>query len=305
MLYYTLKRLGLAGLVALTVSFISFGLLYISSDPAIAMAGETASDADIEAIRQLYGFDRPILVQYFDWLQRAMSGDLGKSYYFRTDVSALIAERLSTTMTLGVSAITFAIALSVPLGVAAAIRPNSLIDRIALFLSVMGQALPSFWFALMLIVFLSVSLRLLPTSGSDTWQHFIMPTIVLGYYAAPAIMRLTRTGMLEVLSTDYIRTARAKGLRPRVVLFKHALRNAVIPVVSLTAVQFGFMLGGSIVVETIFALHGAGFLAWESITRNDLPTVQGLILVFSLFYIVLTFFADLLNAWLDPRIRIN
>ena len=207
MLYYTLKRLGLAGLVALTVSFISFGLLYISSDPAIAMAGETASDADIEAIRQLYGFDRPILVQYFDWLQRAISGDLGKSYYFRTDVSVLIAERLSTTMTLGVSAITFAIVLSVPLGVAAAIRPNSVIDRIALFLSVMGQALPSFWFALMLIVFLSVSLRVLPTSGSDTWQHFIMPTIVLGYYAAPAIMRLTRTGMLEVLSTDYIRTA--------------------------------------------------------------------------------------------------
>ena len=305
MLYYTLKRLGLAGLVALTVSFISFGLLYISSDPAIAMAGETASDADIEAIRQLYGFDRPILVQYFDWLQRAMSGDLGKSYYFRTDVSALIAERLSTTMTLGVSAITFAIVLSVPLGVAAAIRPNSLIDRIALFLSVMGQALPSFWFALMLIVFLSVTFRLLPTSGSDTWQHFIMPTIVLGYYAAPAIMRLTRTGMLEVLSTDYIRTARAKGLRPRVVLFKHALRNAVIPVVSLTAVQFGFLRVGSIVVETIFALHGDGFLACESISCIDLPPVQGLIFVFSLFYIVLTFLADLLNAWLDPRIRIN
>ena len=305
MFYYTLERLGLALLVALTVSFISFGLLYLSSDPAIAMAGETASDADIEAIRKLYGFDRPILVQYLDWLQRALSGDLGKSYYFRTDVSALIGERLPTTMTLGVCAITFAIVLSVPLGVAAAIRPNSLIDRLALFLSVMGQALPSFWFALMLIVFLSVNLRLLPTSGSDTWLHFVMPTVVLGYYAAPAIMRLTRTGMLEVLSTDYIRTARAKGLRPWVVLFKHALRNAIIPVVSLAAVQFGFMLGGSIVVETIFALHGAGFLAWESITRNDLPTVQGLILVFSLFYIVLTFFADLLNAWLDPRIRIN
>ena len=193
MLYYTLKRLALAALVALTVSFISFGLLYLSSDPAIAMAGETASDADIEAIRQLYGFDRPILVQYFDWLQRAAAGDLGKSYYFRTDVSALIGERLPTTMTLGVCAITFAILLSVPLGVAAAIRPNSIIDRIALFLSVMGQALPSFWFALMLIVFLSVSLRLLPTSGSDTWLHFVMPTVVLGYYAAPAIMRLTRT----------------------------------------------------------------------------------------------------------------
>ena len=305
MITYTLKRSILAILVALTVSMISFSLLYISSDPAIAMAGETASDADIEAIRELYGFDRPIVVQYWEWLKKAVSGDLGKSYYFRTDVSHLIAERLPTTMTLGLCAIIFAIGLAVPLGVASAIRPNSIIDRVALFLSVMGQALPSFWFALMLIVLFSVNLRWLPVSGSDTWQHFVMPTIVLGYYAAPAIMRLTRTGMLEVLSTDYIRTARAKGLRPPIVLFKHALRNAIIPVVSLAAVQFGFMLGGSIVVETIFALHGAGFLAWESITRNDLPTVQGLILAFSLFYIILTLIADLINAWLDPRIRIG
>ena len=305
MIAYAFKRSILAILVALTVSMISFSLLYISSDPAIAMAGETASDADIEAIRQLYGFDRPIVVQYLDWLKKAISGDLGKSYYFRTDVSHLIAERLPTTMTLGLCAIIFAIGLAVPLGVASAIRPNSIIDRVALFLSVMGQALPSFWFALILIVLFSVNLRWLPVSGSDTWLHFVMPTIVLGYYAAPAIMRLTRTGMLEVLSTDYIRTARAKGLRPPIVLFKHALRNAIIPVVSLAAVQFGFMLGGSIVVETIFALHGAGFLAWESITRNDLPTVQGLILAFSLFYIILTLIADLINAWLDPRIRIG
>ena len=305
MIAYAFKRSILAILVALTVSMISFSLLYISSDPAIAMAGETASDADIEAIRQLYGFDRPIVVQYLDWLKKAISGDLGKSYYFRTDVSHLIAERLPTTMTLGLCAIIFAIGLAVPLCVASAIRPNSIIDRVALFLSVMGQALPSFWFALILIVLFSVNLRWLPVSGSDTWLHFVMPTIVLGYYAAPAIMRLTRTGMLEVLSTDYIRTARAKGLRPPVVLFKHALRNAIIPVVSLAAVQFGFMLGGSIVVETIFALHGAGFLAWESITRNDLPTLQGLILAFSLFYIILTLIADLINAWLDPRIRIS
>ena len=305
MLAYSFKRLGLALLVALTVSFISFGLLYLSSDPAIAMAGETAADEDIEAIRELYGFDRPIMVQYFEWLGKAVSGDLGKSYYFRTSVTELISERLPTTMTLGLCAIIFAIFLAVPLGVAAAVKPNSFVDRLALFLSVMGQALPSFWFALILIVLMSVQLGILPVSGSDTWKHFVMPTVVLGYYAAPAIMRLTRTGMLEVLSSDYIRTAKAKGLRPPVVLFKHALRNAIIPVVSLAAVQFGFMLGGSIVVETIFALHGAGFLAWESITRNDLPTVQGLILVFSLFYIVLTFLADLLNAWLDPRIRIG
>ena len=191
-----------------------------------------------------------------------------------------------------------------PLGVAAAIRPNSLIDRLALILSVTGQALPSFWLALMLIFLFSVTYPIFPISGSDTWMHFVLPTVVLGYYATPAIMRLTRTGMLEVLSSDYIRTARAKGLNPLRVLFKHALRNAIIPVVSLAAVQFGFMLGGSIVVETVFALHGAGFLAWESIGRNDLPTVQGLILVFALIFILLTFCADLLNAWLDPRIRV-
>ena len=226
--------------------------------------------------------------------------DLGKSYYFRTDVSALIGERLPTTMTLGVCAITFAIVLSVPLGVAAAIRPNSLIDRLALFLSVMGQALPSFWFALMLIVFLSVNLRLLPTSGSDTWLHFVMPTVVLGYYAAPTIMRLTRTGMLEVLSTDYIRTARAKGLRPWLVLFKHALRNAIIPVVSLAAVQFGFMLGGSIVVETIRTswcrLPGLGIDHPQRSAHCSGADPRILA-----FLHRLTFFADLLNAWLDQH----
>ncbi|MEM8842546.1 MAG: ABC transporter permease, partial [Pseudomonadota bacterium] len=148
-----------------------------------------------------------------------------------------------------------------------------------------------------------IKLRWLPPSGTTSWENFVMPTIVLGYYAMPAIMRLTRAGMLDVLSSDYIRTARAKGASEMRVMFKHALRNAIIPVVSLAAVQMGFMLGGSIVVESIFALHGAGYLAWESIARNDLPTVQALILVFSMFYIVFTFLADVLNAWLDPRMR--
>lgn len=303
MLQFILKRLGLAILVAFTVSFISFSLLFLSGDPAAALAGETASGEDIEAIRTLYGFDRPMLVQYGDWLFAALRGDFGESYYFKLPVADLIAERLSVTMTLGVCGIAFALITAVPLGVAAAMRPNSLVDRVALFLSVAGQALPSFWFGLILIVVFAIKLRWLPPSGTATWQHFIMPTIVLGYYAMPAIMRLTRAGMLEVLSSDYIRTARAKGSSELRVMFRHALRNAIIPVVSLAAVQMGFMLGGSIVVESIFALHGAGFLAWESISRNDLPTVQALILIFSMFYIVFTFLADVLNAWLDPRMR--
>ncbi len=303
MLRFILKRAGLAILVAFTVSLISFSLLFLSGDPAAAIAGEHASDQDIEAIRRIYGFDRPMLLQYWEWLSSALMGDFGESYYFKLPVAGLIAERLSITMTLGVCGISFALLTAVPLGVAAAIRPNSLLDRFALFLSVAGQAMPSFWFGLILIVVFSIQLGWLPPSGTSTPLHFVMPTIVLGYYAMPAIMRLTRAGMLEVLSSDYIRTARAKGAPEGLVMFKHALRNAIIPVVSLAAVQMGFMLGGSIVVESIFALHGAGYLAWESISRNDLPTVQALILVFSMFYIVFTFLADVLNAWLDPRMR--
>ncbi|WP_417769153.1 ABC transporter permease [Stappia sp.] len=305
MLVFTLKRLGLAVLVTLTVSLLSFSLLFMSGDPASAIAGENASATDIEAIRALYGFDRPFMVQYVDWLSGALTGDFGQSYYFKLPVSTLIADRLSTTMLLGVCGISFALLTAIPLGVLAAMRPNSLIDRGALFLSVMGQAMPSFWFGLVLIVIFSIQLGWLPPSGSSSWKHFIMPTIVLGYYAMPAIMRLTRAGMLEVLNADYIRTARAKGASETRVMFKHALRNAVVPVVSLAAVQMGFMLGGSIVVESIFALHGAGYLAWESISRNDLPTVQALILIFSCFYIVFTFLSDIANAWLDPRIRVG
>jgi|TARA_R110000751_G_scaffold33908_1_gene84424 peptide/nickel transport system permease protein len=304
-LIYTLKRLGLAILVALAVSMLSFTLLHLSGDPASAIAGESATDADIAAIRAFYGFDRPLIVQYADWLFSAVRGDFGESYYFQLPVAQLIGDRLSITMTLGICGISFAILTAVPLGVAAAVRPNSIIDRVALFISVMGQAMPSFWFGLVLVVIFSIKFRLLPPSGTDGWQNFVMPTVVLGYYAMPAIMRLTRAGMLDVLSADYVRTARAKGASEMRVMFKHALRNAIIPVVSLSAVQMGFMLGGSIVVESIFALHGAGYLAWESIGRNDLPTVQALILIFALFYIVFTFLSDLLNAWLDPRMRVG
>jgi peptide/nickel transport system permease protein len=304
MLAFAVKRLGLAVLVALTVSVITFSMIYVSGDPAIAIAGEGARIQDIEAIRQFYGFDRPIVVQYFDWLSGAVRGDFGRSYTLRQPVADVIFERLPVTMILGAAAITFALVLAIPLGVWAAVKPNSLVDRFALTLAVVGQAMPNFWFALTLILWLGVTWRLLPITGSSSWQNFVMPAIALGYYVTPAIMRLTRAGMLEVLSADYIRTARAKGLRPHTVLFKHALRNAIIPVVSLAAVLFGFMLGGSIVIETIFQINGLGYLAWESIQRKDLPIIQAIVLVLSVIYVVLTLAADLLNAFLDPRLRV-
>ena len=304
MLAFLLRRSGLAALVALTVSLVCFLLVNLSTDVATAMAGEGATAEAIDTIRKQYGLDRPLAAQYVEWLGRALRGDFGDSLYFRTSVSALVAERMPVTLALGAAAILFALVLSVPLGVVAALRPGSWIDRLTLTIAVVGQAMPSFWFALLLMFFFGVTLGLLPISGSDTWLHFVLPAIALGYYATPAIMRLTRSGMLEVLGSDYIRTARAKGLRAPSVLFKHALSNALAPVVALSAVQLGFMLGGSVVIETVFALHGVGYLAWESIAHNDFPVVQAIVLLISLFYIVLTLLADLANAWLDPRIRI-
>jgi peptide/nickel transport system permease protein len=304
MLAFTIKRLGVALLVALTVSLITFSMIHISGDPAVAIAGDTARPETIEAVRKFYGFDRPIVVQYLDWLAGALRGDFGRSFTLRQPVADVIFARLPVTMALGALAIAFALLLAIPLGVIAAVRPNSLADRFALTVAVVGQAMPTFWFALTLVLWLGVYWRLLPITGSEGWKNFVMPAIALGYYVTPAIMRLTRAGVLEVLSSDYIRTARAKGLRPMTVLFKHALRNAIIPVVSLSAVQFGFMLGGSIVIETIFQINGLGYLAWESIQRKDLPTMQAIVLSLSVIYVLLTLLADLLNAFLDPRLRV-
>jgi len=301
---FIVKRLGLALLVALAVSIVGFVLLRLSGDVASAIAGEGARQEDVELVRRTYGLDRPLVVQYLEWLGRTLTGDFGTSLYFKTDVIGLVLDKLPTTLTLGGLSLAFALAISIPLGVAAAVYQNSWIDRLALSLAVIGQALPNFFFALVLIMLFSIQLRWLPVSGSGTWAHFVMPTIALGYYIAPAFMRLVRAGMVEVLSADYIRTARAKGLPTRIVVFKHALRNAVVPVVALAAVQLGFLLGGSVVVETIFALDGLGYLAYQSITHKDFPVTQAVVMLLSVFYVLLTLMADVANAWLDPRIRV-
>lgn len=304
MLGFILKRLGLALMVALAVSAIAFFLLRLSGDVAVAIAGEGAQQADIDVIRKTYGLDRPLLVQYLDWLWKTLRGDFGTSIYFKTNVSELVLAKMPVTLILGLTSLAFALLISIPLGVLAAIYANSWIDRVALAVAVFGQAMPNFFFALILVMLFSITLRWLPVSGSATWQHYIMPTVALGYYAAPAFMRLIRAGMIEVLSADYIRTARAKGLPSGKIIFKHALRNAVVPVVALAAVQLGFLLGGSVVIETIFALDGLGYLAYQSITYKDFPVMQVVVLLLSVVYVLLTLAADIANAWLDPRIRV-
>ncbi len=305
MLIYTIKRALLATLVALTVSMLTFGLLHLSSDPAVALAGEDATEEDIQMVRVDYGFDKPLPVQYLAWLTKALQGDLGTSFYFNIPVSKLLKERLPVTLILGACSLVFAILLAVPLGVLAAMHPNTKLDRFCLTLAVSAQAMPAFWLGLMLIVVFCLWFPLLPVSGSDTWQHFVMPTIVVGTNAMPAIMRLTRTGMLDVLATDYIRTARAKGLKPKTVLLKHALRNAVIPVIAVIGVQAGYMMGGSVIIETIFGLNGLGLLAYESIMYFDLACMEAVVLLLCFVFIITTFAADIMNAWLDPRIRIG
>ena len=295
------KRQALS--VVLTVSVVSFLLLHLSGDLATAMAGPESSAADVEAIRVQYGLDRPMVAQFGDWFWSALQLDFGRSFYFQNTVMELIGERLPITLKLGGVSLLLALLVAVPLGVAAAVYRDSWVDRTALGVAVIGQAMPNFWFALTLIVVFSVGLKWLPVAGNATWLHFVLPAVALGYYAMPAIMRLTRAGMLDVLGSDYIRTARAKGLSRSRVIFKHALRNAIIPVVALAAVELGFMLGGSVVIESVYSLQGLGQLAWDSIARNDYPVVQAVVLIIAVFYIGLTFLADVLNAALDPRMR--
>ena len=227
-------------------------------------------------------------MQFFSWVGRAMVGDFGQSYFFKDSVANLIAKRMPITLTLGLVGLSLALIISIPLGILAAIRENTWVDRAVTMFTMAGQAIPSFWLALILMIVLGLHLGVLPISGTGTWQHFVMPGIVLAFTAIPALTRLTRSGMIEAMASDYIRTARAKGLSRARIIFKHALRNAAIPVVSIAAVQLGFMLGGSIVIETVFALHGVGYLGWESIAKNDFPVVQAVVLVLAAIYIGLT-----------------
>ena len=303
MFLFLVRRMIVALLVAATVMVLAFVLTRLSGDLAISIAGPSATQEDIAAVRKAYGLDRPVIVQFFDWVGNAVTGDLGYSYFFKTRVATLIAERMPVTLTLGLTGLTIALLISLPMGVLAAVRENTAFDRAVQMIALLGQAMPSFWLSLVMMITFGLTLGWLPISGTGSWQHYVMPGIVLAFSAVPALTRLTRAGMIQAMGSDYIRTARAKGLTRASILLKHALRNAAIPVVAIAAVQLGFMLGGSIVIEQVFALHGVGFLAWESIAKNDFPVVQAVVLVLAIIYVCLTMLADLMNAVLDPRLR--
>jgi len=303
MVRFILRRLAVGVLVAFTVMTLAFVLTRLSGDLAISIAGPGATQTDVEIIRKAYGLDRPLLNQFADWVGRAAVGDFGESFYFKDRVGNLIAKRMPITVTLGLLGLGLALVVSIPFGILAALRESTWIDRAITLFTMIGQAMPSFWLGLILMIVFGLQLGWLPVSGTGSWEHFVMPSVVLAFTAIPALTRLTRSGMIDAMASDYIRTARAKGLSRWSIVAKHALRNAAIPVVAIAAVQLGFMLGGSIVIETVFALHGVGFLAWESIGKNDFPVVQAVVLVLASIYIGLTILSDILNAILDPRLR--
>jgi len=304
MLRFLASRILLAISVAISLSIVTFFLLNVAVDPAQAVAGEEANFLEIEQVRLQYGFDKPLLERYFEWTKGVLSGDFGDSYYWNKPVFQLIVERSPETITLALMSLFVTIIISFSLGITAAMRPNSFIDRFALAVAVSAQAIPNFWLGLVFILVLAVTFPIFPVSGDKTYYHFILPAFVLGASSVPAVMRLIRTGLLEVLEADYIRTAKASGFYGFQLVVQHALRNAILPVVSVLAVQLGHKFGGSVITESVFAINGLGRLALESILGADIPTVQMLVFIFAFTFLALNLLADILNAILDPRLRV-
>ena len=304
MLRFIAGRLIVVLSVGLTLSIVTFFLLNYVIDPAQAIAGEDALFEEIEQIREQYGFDRSITVRYFEWFTGIFQGDLGESYYWNKPVISLLVDRAPETITLALMSVSVTILISIPLGIMAALNPNSLIDRIALGIAVTAQAVPNFWLGLIMILIFALAFPIFPVSGDKTLFHFVLPSIVLGASSVPAVMRLMRTGLLDVINADYIRTARSSGFYGWRLIFNHALRNALLPVVSVLAVQLGNKFGGSVITESVFAINGLGRLALESILGADIPTVQILVFVFAIIFLFFNLLADILNAYLDPRFRL-
>lgn len=304
MLQYVLKRLFSTIPVLFGISLLLFFMLrMLPGDPAQVLAGQMASPEDIETIRKQLGLDRPILIQYGLFLGRLVRFDLGRSARTQHPVIKEVWARLPNTILLAVAAITLACLFGIPAGILAAIRPYTWIDYLFTSLALFGISMPVFWLGLMLIILFSIILHWLPAGGTGSWKHIILPSLTLAAFVVAFITRMTRASMLEALSQDYTTTARSKGLKEEVVVIKHALKNAMIPIITVVGLQFGLLLGGAVLTETVFAWPGMGRLIVDSILARDYPVIQGAILIFGLLYILVNLGVDLLYAYIDPRIR--
>jgi peptide/nickel transport system permease protein len=302
---FILRRCGYSLLSLLLLSLTIFFFVRVTGDPATLLVEPSASEADIAAMHHQFGLDRPLVVQYLLFMFKLAQGDLGQSFYYQTPVFELYLSRLPNSLLLAVVAMTFSLLVGIPTGILAAVRVGSFWDSAGKMFALLGLSLPSFFVGLLMILFFSVYLGWLPSSGSGTPLHLIMPAFALGWYFAAAHMRLTRSSMLEVMGAEYIKLARLKGLPQALVIGKHALKNALIPVLTLAGINLVLMINVAVVVETVFAWPGVGRLLYEGVSFRDFPVVQGVVLLSGVMIVAVNLLVDIVYAVIDPRIRLE
>jgi ABC-type dipeptide/oligopeptide/nickel transport system permease component len=301
---YIVRRLIQAVGVVVGVSIFIFCLVrLLPGDPARIMLPESASAEQVQAMRRALGLDQPIPAQYLIFASQAIRGDLGRSLFYGAPATDVVLGHLPATLGLAGFSLTLALLVAVPVGVLSAVRRDSLWDFLGVGLALAGQSMPAFWLGLMLILVFAVILGVLPASGAGSFAHLILPGVTLGAYLMALVTRLVRSGLLDVLNEDYVRTARAKGLGARAVTYGHALRNVLIPLITVIGLQLGSLLGGAVITETVFAWPGVGTVLFTAINARDYPLIQASVLLLSIFFVVINLAVDLLYAWVDPRIR--
>jgi len=302
---YLLRRLAQSLIVLLGISAVVFVILHLTGDPTLLMLPPDATAEEIARFRRAMGFDDPLYVQYWRFLKGAVQGNFGNSLRHDEPALALVWQRMPATIELTAVALGVALALAIPAGIVSAAFRNTAIDYVSTVVALVGQAMPTFWLGIMLILIFSVGLQLLPSSGRGGVANLILPALTLGFFTTARIMRLTRSGMLEVLGQDYVRTARAKGVGEPRVVWKHALKNAAIPVVTIVGLELGTLLGGAVITETIFAWPGVGRLSVQAIYNRDYPVVQAAVFLLASIFVLVNLIVDILYTYLDPRIRIR
>jgi len=300
---YLLHQLVQLIIVVVGISILAFSILHVIGDPVTLLLPQNAGKEEYLRYKHLLGLDQPVWVQYWKFVSRAVRGDFGKSWYGNMPAFPLVLERMPPTIYLTLSGLAVALLIAIPLGVVAALKRHSVVDTLCTMLAVAGQAMPIFWLGIMLIIIFAVRLKVLPASGYGTWQNFVLPAFCLGAFLAPLTMRLVRSGLIEVMNMEFIKTARAKGVGENMVVIKHAFRNACIPVVTVLGLQFGQLLGGAIITETVFAWPGVATLTVDSIRNQDFPVVQCAVVLFALVIVIVNTVVDILVGLIDPRVR--
>ena len=302
---YALRQVVQLAVVIVGISMLAFAILHVIGDPVTLLLPQNAGQEEYARYNKLLGLDKPIYVQYWKFASRAVQGDFGKSWYADTPAFKLVLERMPPTLYLTTAGLVTALLIALPLGILAALKRHSFVDSLCTMVAVAGQAMPIFWLGIMLIIIFAVQLRLLPASGYGTWRHFLMPAFTLGAFLAPITMRLVRSGVIEIMNMEYIKTARAKGLAERLVVIKHAFRNACIPVITVLGLQFGQLLGGAVITETVFAWPGVATLTVDAIRNQDFPVVQCAVVLLALIIVAVNFLVDMIVGLIDPRIRVG